>query len=208
MEEDIIKEIVKRVMDTIDHRKTIPLEVSARHVHLSQKHMEKLFGANYIMSKKKELSQPGQFQYKERVSLIGTKGVLRGVAILGPPRERTQVEISKTDSISLGIKPPIRQSGDLDGSESLYISTDNAVIKVVESVIIAKRHIHMTPEDAEKFNVRDNQRVSVRVNSERPVVFEDVVIRVSSKYKLNMHIDFDEGNAAGYQEDVVCEIVI
>lgn len=207
MQEALIEEIVKKVIDTIGSNKTIPIEASARHVHLSEEHMKELFGNHTKMSKKKDLSQPGQFQYKERVTLIGPKGVLKGVAILGPARNKTQVEISKTDARILGINPPVRESGKLDGSESVYIATEKAVVNASESVIIAKRHIHMTPEDAKRFDVKDKQLVKVRINSDRPVVFEDVVVRVNSRYKLSMHIDFDEANGAGYKEGILGEII-
>ncbi|WP_432663246.1 phosphate propanoyltransferase [Wukongibacter baidiensis] len=208
MNEALIKEIVRKVMDTIGENNTIPVEASARHVHLSEDHIEKLFGKEYEMSKKKELSQPGQFQYEERVTLIGPRGVLKGVAILGPARNRTQVEISKTDARTLGIDAPVRESGRLDGSGKIYIATDRAVVEAKESVIIAKRHIHMTPEDAKRFGVDDKQLVSVRVKGDRSIVFEDVVVRVNSKYKLSMHIDFDEANASGYKDGGVGEIII
>lgn len=208
MQEALINEIVKRVMDTISSSKTIPVEASARHVHLSEEHIEKLFGKDYKMSKKKDLSQPGQFQYKERVTLVGPKGVLRGVAILGPARSQTQVEVSKTDARTLGINPPVRESGKLDGSGNIYIATEKAVVEAKESVIVAKRHIHMTPEDAKGFDVNDKQLVSVRVKGDRSVIFEDVVVRVNSKYKLSMHIDFDEANALGYKDSVSGEIIV
>ncbi|WP_432409617.1 phosphate propanoyltransferase [Wukongibacter sp. M2B1] len=194
-------------MDTIGEGKTIPVEASARHVHLSEEHIEKLFGKDHEMSRKKELSQPGQFQYEERVTLIGPKGVLKGVAILGPARNNTQVEISKTDARTLGINPPVRESGKLNGSRDIYIATEKAVVEAKESVIIAKRHIHMTPEDSERFGLNDKQLVSVRVKGDRSVIFEDVVVRVNSKYKLSMHIDFDEANASGYKDGVIGEIV-
>jgi putative phosphotransacetylase len=210
VQEALIKEIVKKVIYTIGGSNTIPIpiEASARHVHLSEEHIEKLFGKDYKMSKKKDLSQPGQFQYEERVTLIGPKGVLKGVAILGPTRKKTQVEISKTDARTLGINPPVRESGKLDGSENIYIATERAVVEAKESVIIAKRHIHMTPEDAKRFGVDDKQLVSVKVKSDRPVVFEDVLVRVNNRYKLSMHIDFDEANASGYKDGVVGEIII
>lgn len=207
MQEALIKEIVKKVMDTISGDKTIPIEASARHVHLSEDHMKELFGNHIGMSKKKDLSQPGQFQYNERVTLIGPKGVLNGVAILGPGRNKTQVEISKTDARVLGINPPVRESGKLDGSESIYIATEKSVVNASESVIIAKRHIHMTPEDAERLDVKDQELVKVRIDSDRPVVFEDVVVRVNSRYKLSMHIDFDEANGAGYKKGILGEII-
>lgn len=207
MQEALINEIVKKVMETIGNEKRVPVEASARHVHLSKEHIEKLFGKAYKMSKKKDLSQPGQFQYQERVTLIGPRGVLKSVAILGPARNRTQVEVSKTDARILGIAPPVRESGKLDGSGSIYIATEKAVVHAEEAVIVAKRHIHMTTEDAKAFEVNDKQLVSVRINGERPSIFEDVVVRVNDNYRLSMHIDFDEANAAGYQDGVMGEII-
>jgi putative phosphotransacetylase len=207
LNQTLVNEIVRKVVEVIKERQAIPVEVSARHVHLSQQHIEILFGNDYKMTKKKDLSQLGQFQCNERVTLIGPKGVIQGVAILGPARHKTQVEISKTDARVLGVDPPVRESGQLDGSASLYIATEKAVIEARGSVIVAKRHIHMTPEDAKNFNVHDKQIVSVRVKGDRTVVFEDVVVRVSSHFKLNMHIDFDEANAAGCRTGAVGEII-
>lgn len=208
MEEVLIKEIVKKVLETFkNEEKNIQVEVSARHVHLCQEHIETLFGKQYEMAKKKDLSQPDQFQYNERVTLIGPKGIIKGVAILGPPRAKTQVEISKTDAKILGIDPPVRESGQLKGSESIYIATEKSVIHAKESVIIAKRHIHMNTEDAKRFNLEDKQIVSVRVKGQRPVIFEDVLVRVNNRFNLSMHIDFDEANALGYSNDVFGQIV-
>lgn len=207
MQESLINEIVKKVMETIRNKRSIPVEASARHVHLSKEHMEKLFGKDYKMSKKKDLSQPRQFQYQERVTLIGPKGVLKGVAILGPARNKTQVEVSKTDAKALGVNPPVRESGKLDGSGSIYIATKKSVVHAEEAVIVARRHIHMTTEDSKGFEVSDKQLVSVRISGERPVVLEDVVVRVNDNYKLSMHIDFDEANAAGHKDGVIGEIM-
>ena len=153
------------------------------------------------------MSQPGQYQCEERVTLVGPKGVIENVAVLGPERVRTQVEISKTEARQLGSDPPVRDSGDLDGSETIYIATRKAVIEAKESVIVAKRHIHMNSEDALKLKVKDKDIVNVRVKSDRPVIFEDVVIRVSDKYKLSMHIDFDEANASSFENGMVGEII-
>ncbi|MCF6466272.1 phosphate propanoyltransferase [Clostridium sp. Cult2] len=195
-----INQIVKR--DQI-----IPIEASGRHIHLSKKDIEILFGKNYEMLVNKELSQPGQFQYEEKVSLIGPKSIIKNVSILGPPRDKTQVEISRTDAINLGINAPIKESGDLDGTANIFVATEKAVIKVNESVIIAKRHIHMSPEDAIKFNVKNRDIVSVKINSNRPVIFQDVLVRVNKNYRLSMHIDYDEANAAGLEDGVMGVIV-
>ncbi|SET25117.1 Propanediol utilization protein [Natronincola peptidivorans] len=196
MGDPMIDHIVERVMQKIMEDVLIPVEVSARHIHLSKEDMQVLFGEEYVMTKKKDLSQLGQCQYQERVTLIGPKGVIEKVAVLGPAREKTQVEISKTDAVKLGINPPVRESGDLKGSGDIFIATDKSVIKAKESVILAKRHIHMTTEDAKKLQVMDKQIVKVKLLTERPIILEDVVVRVSDKYALNLHIDFDEANAA------------
>jgi putative phosphotransacetylase len=185
----------------------IPVEASGRHIHLSQEDMDSLFGQGYEMTVVKELSQPGQYQYKERVTLIGPKGTIQRVAILGPVRGRTQIEISLTDAVVLGIKPPIRESGDLDGAEALFVSTPRNVIKVEEGVIVAKRHIHMTEEDAKKLNVKDKDIVKVKINSKRPVIFEEVVVRANKNYKLSMHIDYDEANAVALEKGTYGEIL-
>ncbi|WP_053955149.1 phosphate propanoyltransferase [Inediibacterium massiliense] len=205
MQDQLVQKIVKQVIEKLQQKKDIPVEVSARHVHLSQEHMKILFKDE--LKKKKDLSQPGQFQYEERVTLIGPKGVMKGVSILGPARDKTQVEISKADARTLGVNPPVRESGKLDSSDSIYIATDQAVMKAEESVIVAQRHIHMNKEDAKNFGVEDRQLVSVRVKGERPIIFEDVLIRVSEKYHLSMHIDVDEANALGYKNGINGEIM-
>lgn len=205
---DLVDKIVDLVMERIADERLIPVEFSARHVHLSSQHMIEMFGEDRELTKRKDLSQPGQFQYDEKVTLIGPRGVIKGVSILGPPRGRTQVEVSKTDAVLLGIDPPVRESGKLEGSETLFIASDNSVIKADESVIVAKRHIHMTPKNAEEFGVVDKQIVRVEILSSRPLIFSDVVVRVSRSYSLNMHIDFDEANAAGCTPTTVCRICL
>lgn len=205
-EADFIDSIAKKVMEELTKSELVPVEASARHVHLSEEHMKMLFGGTEL-TKKRELSQPGQYQYNERVKLIGPKGIISGAAILGPPRTKTQVELTRTDAFALGIDPPVRDSGDLSGSETLFIAGDKAVIMVPESVIIAKRHIHMTVEDAIRFAVNDKDLVSVKIYGQRPLIFEDVLIRVSDSYKLAMHMDLDEANAAGYTPSTFCRIL-
>lgn len=185
----------------------IPVEVSARHIHLSKEHMEFLFDSEDQLKVLKELSQPGQFVYDKRVTLMGPKGVISNVAILGPARRDTQVEISYTDARTLGVNPPIRESGALENTEGLIIAAGVRAINLDQGVIIAKRHIHMTPKEAEALHVKDGQHVKVRIKSQRPVILEEVLVRVSEKYKLSMHIDHDEGNAAAYQTGTVGEII-
>jgi propanediol utilization protein len=194
--EKIIKETLSKDINLdIDNEKTITLEASGRHVHLSQDDIDELFGKGYSLTPKRELSQPGQFLAEEQVKLIGKKGIIEKTAILGPARSHSQVELSKTDSIKLGIDAPLRFSGNIKDSASVFIASSENVIKLEEGVIIAKRHIHMTPEDAEKLAVEDGDIVSVEALTERPVVFKDVLIRVNEDYSLNMHIDYDEANA-------------
>ena len=178
--------------------KPVLAEISARHVHLSEEDLATLFGAGYQLTNKKDLSQPGQFACEERVTVVGPKRELKNVSILGPVRPASQVELSMTDARSIGITAPIRESGDLEGSASCKLIGPCGEVELKEGVIIAKRHIHMTPADAEKYGMEDKQVVKVAVNTQgRSLVFGDVICRVSSKYALAMHLDTDEANAAG-----------
>ena len=178
----------------------VPVELSARHVHLSEKDALALFGAP--LTHARDLSQPGQFLCRERVRLIGPKGVMDNVAVLGPSRDRSQVEISRTDARALGVDAPVRQSGDVAGSPGIVLSSDSGIVGLEEGVIVASRHIHMAPEDAARFGVSDKDMVSVRIAGERPVILEDVLVRVSDGFRLAMHIDADEGNASGWKKGV------
>lgn len=178
--------------------KPVLIETSARHVHVSRRVLDILFGEGYELTVKKDLSQPGQFACEERVQVIGPKNSFPAVSILGPVRPETQVELSAGDARSIGVKAPIRESGDLEGSAGCKLVGPKGEVELKDGVIIAKRHIHMTPEDAEKFGLSDKQVVSVKVDTaERSLIFGDVVVRVSPKYSLAMHIDTDESNAAG-----------
>lgn len=175
----------------------ILIETSARHVHLTEEHIEILFGKGHTLTNKKDLSQPGQFACTERVDLVGPKKTIPGVSILGPARPASQVEISFTDARTLGVTAPVRESGDTAGSAPVKLVGPAGEVELAEGVIIAKRHIHLTPEDAAKFGVEDKEIVSVKVvNNDRSTVFGDVVCRVSPKFAAAMHIDTDEANAA------------
>lgn len=182
-------------------------EVSARHVHLSSADVERLFGAGATLNPVRDLSQPGQFLSDKRVRLVTRKGTIDNVAVLGPVRPETQVELSMTDSRSLGLKAPVRMSGDLSGAADVCIFGDSGCIEAKGSVIVAKAHIHMTPDDARNYGVSDGQHVKVRIESGRPMTFDDVVIRVSSKFALAMHIDFDEANACMLDKNAKAYIV-
>ena len=171
------------------------IETSARHIHLSREHVEILFGAGYQLTKKKDLSQPGQFACEEKVTVVGEKGSLKA-SILGPERSASQVEVSLTDARSIGVKAPIRESGDVAGSGACKLVGPCGEVELTEGVIAAKRHIHLTPAAAEEYGVADKQIVKVKTNGLRPLIFDDVVCRVSPKFALAMHIDTDECNAA------------
>lgn len=186
----LIAEITKRLF--------VELEASGRHVHLTREAALNLFG--HPLTPLKELSQPGQFVANERVSLITPKGRIDRVAVLGPERKDCQVELSKTDCVVLGLDAPIRASGDITGSPGLTLANGERTLRLRQGVIVAKRHIHMTPEDAAARKLTDGQTVKLRTLSSRPLVFEDVTVRVSPEYRTYAHLDFDEANACGYQK--------
>lgn len=173
------------------------IETSARHVHVTQETLEALFGKGAQLTKKKDLSQPGQFACEERVTVVGPKKSIPGVSILGPARSATQVEVSLTDARTLGVTAPVRESGDIAGSAPCKLVGPCGEVEISEGVIAAKRHIHFTPEEAAAAGVEDKQIVSVKVTSaDRSLIFGDVVVRVSPKFSAAMHIDTDEANAA------------
>ena len=178
------------------------VETSARHVHVCKETLETLFGAGYELTVKKPLSQPGQYACKERLTVVGPKGRFEKVVILGPCRRETQVEISVTDARRLGIKSVIRQSGDLEGTPGCILIGPKGKVALERGVIVAKRHIHMTPVDAIRAHVKDNDIVFVITTSyERSLIFSDVVVRVSPSYSLAMHVDTDEANAFANEDN-------
>ena len=183
------------------------VETSARHIHLSKEDLETLFGDGYQLTNKKNLSQPGQFACEEKVTVVGTKGEQK-MSVLGPVRKATQVELSLTDARSLGLKASIRESGDIEGTTGIKLVGPFGEVFLEQGLIAAKRHIHMTPEDAEKYGVVNGEIVSVKVESdERSTIFMDTVVRVSDTYALAMHIDTDEGNACGLKGHGFGEII-
>ncbi len=189
-------------------KKEVLVETSARHIHVSQADLETLFGKGYELTHKKDLSQPGQFACEERVQVIGAKGTFPKVSILGPVRPATQVELSASDARSIGVDAPCRESGDTAGSGACKLVGPAGEVELSEGVIVAKRHIHATPADAEKYGVEDKQIVSVKIDSDgRSLVFGDVVVRVSPSYALAMHIDTDEANAAFAKPGMMGEII-
>lgn len=178
------------------NEKRVPLGTSNRHIHLSQDDLEALFGKNYTLTVQKELSQPGQFAAQETVTLVGPKGSLEKVRVLGPVRKNTQVEISVTDCYKLGVEPVIRDSGQHEGTPGLEIAGPVGNVKLEAGVLVASRHIHLHSDDAKEWSLEDGDRVRVKVESRRPMVYEDVLIRVSDQYRKEMHLDMDEANAA------------
>ena len=189
--------------------KPVLIETSARHIHVSQADLETLFGAGYELTKKKDLSQPGQFACEERVAVIGPKGEFKGVSILGPVRPDSQLEISLTDARSIGVQALVRESGDIEGTNGCKLVGPKGEVTLDKGVIAAKRHIHMTPEDAAEYGVVDKQVVSVKISGTgRETIFGDVVCRVSEKFALAMHIDTDESNAAGCTPGMTGEIIL
>lgn len=200
---DIIEEVVRRVKDEA----FIEVEASGRHVHLTQEHIDILFGEGHELTKIKDLSQPGQYACKERVTISGPRGNIDNVVVLGPPRNATQVEVSFTDALILGSIPPVKLSGDLENTAEITISTDRAAIALNKGLMVAKRHIHMSPQDSEKFGVKNNDSVRVKVLGKRPLIFDDVVVRVSDNYRTYMHIDYDEANACGFSKGTFALIV-
>ena len=176
----------------------VELEASGRHVHVNEEQAGILFGHGLTPSR--PLSQPGQYLAQERVTVRGPKGEFQNVAVLGPARGKAQVEISLTDGKTLGIQPPVRLSGDVAGSPGAELIGPKGSITIPEGVIAAKRHIHITPEDARHFGVKDRQVVKLQTFTDRPVIFEDVVVRVSPDFATFVHLDYDEANACGFQK--------
>ncbi|MBO8165075.1 MAG: acetate/propionate family kinase [Brevibacillus sp.] len=186
----------------------VPVGISNRHVHLSKEHLDALFGPGYQLRKRKDLKQYGQYAAEETVTLVGPKGRINNVRILGPLRSQTQVEVSRTDAYVLGIDPPIRDSGDLEGTAGILIQGPRGEVKIDDGVILAFRHIHFSLEDARRFGVRDKQLVSVEVKGPRSLILENVLCRVHKDYRLEFHIDTDEANAAGLQNGMEVEVIV
>ncbi|MED4697457.1 phosphate propanoyltransferase [Lysinibacillus capsici] len=214
MQENLVQKIVEEVLQQVlknqsspPHDGKIPIGVSARHVHLAQAEVEQLFGENYQLTPKFELSQPGQFAAEETVVIAGPKGSIERVRILGPARSLSQVEVSWTDAMKLGLKPPLRISGDIQGSSPVTLIGPKGSVVLNEGLIIAQAHIHMSPADSARFQVVDGQSVQITVEGIRPIILSNVVIRVSERYRLEMHIDTDEANAGLIQQGTLAEIV-
>lgn len=200
----IVNEAVKRLQKKDEG---IMVEASGRHAHLSKELVEILFGKGYKLTQKRELSQPGQYLCEEKIMIIGPKGTIQNISVLGPEREETQIELSQTDAVSIGVKAPVKMSGDIENSSSVIIATQNEAVKLEKGVIVAKRHMHITPEDAGKYGVSNNEEINIKINGERGVIFTNVAVRVSSKFNTVVHIDYDEANACGFIKGMKATIV-
>ncbi len=209
----VIAELVRKVLeekqpDSDKRPEVVPVGVSNRHIHLTRADVDTLFGEGYELTPLKDLSQPGQYACKEVLTIIGPSlRPIENVRVLGPLRSKTQVEISRTDSFTLKVKPPVRESGNVAGSAGLTIVGPKGVVTISEGCIIANRHIHMSPADGEAFGVRDGDTVTVDVNGPRRTRFYDVQVRVSDAFRLEMHIDTDDANAAGIGNGAEVRIV-
>lgn len=189
---------IERLTALLQKRLFVELEASGRHVHVTKEQAEQLFG--HDLTEDRALSQPGQFLAWERVTLKGPKGVLEHVAVLGPCRKEAQAEISATDAVTLGLKPPLRLSGQVEGSAPLTMAGPEGEISLPQGTILAQRHIHMTPEDAKLHKLSQGDQIRLKTLTGRPIIFEQVAVRVSPEYAMYVHLDFDEANACGYKK--------
>lgn len=193
--EVILECLYKKPMDAPIGEIEIPVGVSGRHVHLSKADVEALFGKGYTLTKKRDISQPGQFLCEERVTLVGPKNVFLNVAVLGPVRKQTQVEISMSDARALGVSPPVAMSGELANAADITIASEKECIRAKKSLIVAKSHVHMSAEEAKQAGVRNGDLVDIMMQTERPLIFRNMPVRAGDAHKLEVHIDFDEANA-------------
>ena len=205
--EEIVINTVKKLMAEKDAPNRVPLGVSNKHLHLTQEHVEILFGKGHQLTNMKDVKQPGQFACEECVKIIGPKGEFPKVRVLGPARNETQIELSMTDARTLGVNVPIRESGKLEGTPGLILEGPCGRVELDHGAIAALRHIHMTPDIAEQLGLKDGDCVGVESSGLRPTLFRDVLVRVSPKYAYDMHIDTDEANAAGLKNNDILKIV-
>ncbi len=191
-------EQIQMLTEQLVHRLFVELEASGRHVHVTREQAQTLFG--HGLTPKRPLSQPGQYLANERVTVVGPKGTFENVAVLGPERKKAQVEISLTDGRTLGLEAPVRLSGDVSGTPGVTLIGPGGTVTLNEGVIAAQRHIHLTPEDARNFGVKDKQVVKLQTFTARPVIFQDVAVRVSPDFASYVHLDYDEANACGFSK--------
>ena len=187
---------IESLVNAVQKALFVELEASGRHVHVTEKQAQRLFG--HGLTPRRDLSQPGQYLAQERVTVIGPKGEFQNVAVLGPERKEAQVEVSLTDARTLGLTPPVKPSGDVAGSPGAILQGPRGQVELNRGVIVAQRHVHMTPEDAARMGVKDQQIVKLQVFTKRPLIFEEVQVRVSPQFATFVHLDYDEANACGF----------
>lgn len=185
----------------------VPVGLSNKHLHLTEEHIEVLFGKGHKLTPKKDLVQPGQFASEEKVDIVGPKGTLKGIRVLGPARPQTQIELAMTDARTIGIKAPIKESGKLDGTPGCKLIGPEGEVELESGVMIAQRHVHLSPEQAKEAGVKDKDIVSLKVEGERGLTFDNVLVRSGDTHEKECHLDTDEGNAAGLGPDAVAEII-
>ena len=188
-------------------KREVPIGLSNRHIHLRQEDIETLFGSGYELTVAKDLGQPKQYASNEKVDAKGPRGTIKGIRVLGPAREKTQVEVSLGDARTLGVDTVIRDSGDLEKTPGIILIGPKGEVELEDGVIIAARHVHMSEEDGKRFGIKDRDKVRVKVSGPRGLIFENVLARVSPKFKLEMHVDIEEGNAAGVKNGDLVEII-
>lgn len=203
----VITQMILCSVAKLTGRRFVPAAVSNRHVHLSEQDIETLFGKGHALTPIKPLSQPGQFAAAETVSLLGPKGTIEKIRVLGPARSKTQVEISVTDSFKLGIRPVVRMSGDLAGSPGGTLSTQHGSVELREGVVVSARHLHISPDQAQAMGLADGQEISLKSGGPRSVILEHVVVRSGQEHDLEVHLDMDEANAALIRNGDMLEIV-
>ena len=186
----------------------IPIALSNRHIHLSQEDVDVLFGEGYELTQFKDLSQPGQYACEEKVDAVGPRGTIKGIRVLGPTRPNTQLEVSVSDAFALGVSVEVRDSGDIDNTSGVKLVGPKGEVEIDKGVIAAARHIHMHTDDAAKFGVVDKDIVDVKIGGERGLTFHNVLARVSDKFALEMHVDIEEGNAAGVKNGQIVELIV
>lgn len=203
----VAKEVLARIRSSKGGTKSLPVNVSARHIHLSQRDLDALFGPGFALTKLKDLRQPGQFAAAETVGVVGPKGGFPRVRVLGPTRGETQLEVSLTDGRNLGIDVPIRLSGQIDGTPGITLTGPRGQITILKGLIVAARHIHLGIQDAEAMGVRHGQKVRIRTTGARSLTFDDVIVRVDARFVPELHVDTDEANAGAIRDGDIVDIV-
>ena len=205
--EELVETVTKAVLEHFQQRTEVPVGIANRHVHLSPDDLVRLSGEKVQLTKWKDLSQPGQYACEEKVVLVGPKGIIEQVRVLGPTRAKTQVEVSVTDCFKLGVIPEIRQSGDLEGTPGIVLVGKLGAVTLKEGCIVAARHLHVSSEEAKRYGLKDKDKISVQSHGLRSVVFHNVLVRVHDNYRLELHLDFDEANGACLRQGDLLEII-